>query len=186
MAEAMFRRLAEERGVEAEVRSAGIAALPGAPMSEQAAEVLRARGIETPDFRSTELDEELVKWADLILTMTVRHKSYLIGRFPDAVEKTHTLKEFAVSDPETAALIRERESLAAELQLKLALGQPVTEEEREKLLELERKLPDSDVDDPIGGGKERYEAAAAEIETAVRAVLDRLYSESRMSYDENA
>lgn len=184
MAEALFRHLAKEKGAEVEVRSAGIAALSGTPMSGHAAEVLRSRGIEPLDFRSTELDGKLVEWADLILTMTAQHKRYLLERFPGAVEKTHTLKEFALNDEKTEALFRERESLAAELQLRLALGQPVTEEEREKLRELERSLPDADVDDPIGGSRSRYEAAADEIEAAVRRVLERLYSDPRMRYDE--
>ena len=176
MAEALFRRLAAERGVGVEVKSAGVAALGGQPMSSHAADVLRSRGVEPGGFRSTEIDRRLTQWADLILTMTSHHKRQLLEMFPEAVEKTYALKEFAGVDAETAALHKERESLTAELQMKLALGQPVDGAERNRLYELERRLPSVDISDPIGGSRARYEQTAEEIEAAIRRVLDRLYS----------
>jgi len=177
MAEALFRKLAAARGVPAEVKSAGVAAYPGQPMSAHAADVLRERGIDPSGFRSSEATAELVRWADLILTMTSHHKRHLLELYPDAVEKTFALKEYAGADAETAALHAERESLAAELQMRMALGKPIRAEERERLYELDRKLPDPDISDPIGGSRARYERTADEIETAIRAVLERLYSE---------
>jgi protein-tyrosine phosphatase len=177
MAEALFRKLAAERGVPAEVKSAGVAALGGQRMSGHAADALRARGVDPSGFRSSEATPELVRWADLILTMTSHHKRHLLELYPEAVEKTYALKEYAGADAETAALYKERESLIADLQLKLALGQGISTEERRRLEELERRLPDPDVQDPIGGSRAQYERTADEIETAIRAVLDRLYSE---------
>lgn len=177
MAEAIFRRWAAERGADIEVRSAGVAALNGQPMSSHAAAVLRARGIEPGGFQSTEMDEALIDWAELIFTMTSHHKRRLLEQFPAAVEKTYALKEYAgAEDPLTAALLEERESLAAELQLKLALGQSISDAERDRLHELERRLPDYDVADPIGGSRSRYEQTADEIETAIRSIVNRLYS----------
>ncbi|TLS50507.1 low molecular weight protein arginine phosphatase [Paenibacillus antri] len=177
MAEALFRKRAAARGVPVEVKSAGVAAVPGQPMSGHAADVLRERGVDPSGFRSSEATPELVRWADLILTMTSHHKRHLLELYPDAVEKTFALKEYAGGDPETAALFAERESLAAELQMRLALGQQISNEEREKLYELDRRLPNPDVQDPIGGSRARYEKTADEIETAIAAALDRLYSE---------
>lgn len=174
MAEALFRRLAEERGIEAEVRSAGVSALDGQEMSGHSQEVLRKRGIAAESFRSSSLTESLVEWADLILTMTSLHKRMVMERFPSAVDKTYALKEYAHTDPETAKLYQERESLIAEVHIQMALDQPVGAEVHEKLAELEKKLPDVDISDPIGGSLELYEETAQEIEEAILAVLDQL------------
>jgi len=159
------------------VKSAGVAALGGQRMSGHAADALRARGVDPSGFRSSEATPELVRWADLILTMTSHHKRHLLELYPEAVEKTFALKEYAGADAETAALYQERESLIADLQLKLALGQEIRSDERRRLEELERRLPNPDVQDPIGGSRAQYERTADEIEAAIRAVLDRLYSE---------
>lgn len=174
MAEALFRRMAAERGVEAEVKSAGVSAVDGQEMSPHSQEVLRQRGIAADEFRSSFLDESMVDWADLILTMTMLHKQMVIERFPAAVDKTHALKEYANANPETAKLHQERESLIAELQIKQAMNQPVQDELHAKLAELEEKLPNVDIFDPIGGSLELYEQTAAEIEEAISSVLDKL------------
>jgi protein-tyrosine-phosphatase len=172
MAESLFRKLAAESGFEAEARSAGVAALNGTPMSKHSAEVLKKRDIKDGEsFRSSELTQELVDWADVILTMTSQHKRFLLESFPKAVEKTFTLKEYALDNPDVAALNRDRESLMAELQLKLALKQQITDEERNRLIELEKQLPDLDIVDPIGGALKTYEKVADEIEEALRAII---------------
>jgi protein-tyrosine-phosphatase len=174
MAEAIFRRLAETRGLPVEVKSAGVAAMNGQPMAGHARETLRNRGIAAEGFQSREVTEDTVAWADLILTMTSHHKRHLLELYPSAVEKTFALKEFAsAGNPVSAAFHQEREALVAELQLRLALNQPIREEERKRLYELEQQLPDVDIPDPIGGSRQLYEYTAAEIEQAATVVLDR-------------
>jgi len=91
MAEALFR--AKANGQEWEVRSAGVAAFDGQSASAHAIEVLRERGIDT-EHKSSSLSEELVDWADLILTMTESHKRAVLSIFPAAQSKVHTLREF--------------------------------------------------------------------------------------------
>ncbi len=172
MAESLFRKLAKEQGFDAEARSAGVSAINGAPMSRHSATVLKKRGIKDGhSFQSSELTAELVEWADTIFTMTSQHKRYLLEAFPQAVEKTYTLKEFAYDNPDTVALLRDREALIADLQLKMALNQPVTMDERNQVHELERKLPDFDIGDPIGGPLQTYEAVAQEMEEAIRIII---------------
>lgn len=175
MAEALFRSLASQRGIPVEVKSAGVSAFGGQPMAGHAQETLRARGIEgTEAFRSREATRELVEWADLVLTMTSQHKRLLLERFPEAIEKAYVLKEYAGTDAATAERFQEREALVADLQLKLALKQPIPEEAQARLLELEEQLPDVDIPDPIGGSLRLYEKTAADIEAAISAILDRL------------
>ena len=174
MAEALFRRMAEARGIPVKVKSAGVAAMAGQPMSRHAADVLRTKGLDPSGFRSSELTEADVEWADAILTMTANHKRHVLERFPSAVDKTHALKEFASDGGETAEKWKRREALVAELQLKMALGQPISNEERDRLYELDRQLPSLDIGDPIGGDRAQYERTADEIEAAIAAALDRL------------
>jgi protein arginine phosphatase len=70
MAEVMLRRALEETGVQGvSVESAGIGAWEGAPASEGAYLVLLERGIDLSGHRARLLSRELVKEADVILTM---------------------------------------------------------------------------------------------------------------------
>lgn len=99
MAAALFRRILEAQGLrdQVEVRSAGIAAELGAPASRFAQEALREVEISLADHQATRVNEQLVQWADLILTMTRRHKEVVTTAYPAAREKVHVLKEFLTS-----------------------------------------------------------------------------------------
>jgi protein-tyrosine-phosphatase len=108
MAEAMFR--AKTAGQPFEVRSAGVAAYAGQPASPHAQSVLAERGI-AHNHASSQLNEELLAWSDLILTMTGSHKRAILTYFPEATDKVHTLQEFAgiegirdIADPFGGAL----------------------------------------------------------------------------------
>lgn len=173
MAEGMFRQMAEQAGIRIEVRSAGVAAAGGTPISPQARIVLRDKGIKD-ELRSDMLDRNLTEWADLILTMTMNHKRFVIERFPDAVTKVHTLKEYALADPSVIHDLEERQALIASLQLNMAMNQPLDAEDQQRLAELEARLPSFDVADPIGGPVEVYEACAAEIGQALAQVIEKL------------
>lgn len=91
MAEAIFRD--KVQGLDVSVQSAGIAAMEGADASTHARKVLKDRGI-THRHQSQRLREDLIEWADLILTMTKSHKDLIGVWFPSASAKTYTLKEY--------------------------------------------------------------------------------------------
>ncbi|CAM4474079.1 protein-tyrosine phosphatase [Paenibacillus endophyticus] len=173
MAEAMLRRMAALRGITVAVRSAGISTIDGLPVSAHAVETLRQRDI---DHKSTSLalTGEAVGWADIILTMTSNHKRGLLQWYPEAVDKTYTLKEYANRDAQVLADIEELERLYSEMQMKQALGQQLTSQERNRLLELERKIPSFDIVDPFGGSLSIYNSSASEIEDALVKLLDKL------------
>ncbi|MGG4493285.1 low molecular weight protein arginine phosphatase [Brevibacillus reuszeri] len=108
MAEAMFR--AKTAGLGYEVRSAGVAAFPGQEASLHAKQVLDERGIEHA-HASSRLDEGLIDWSDVILTMTNSHKHAIQSFFPIAIPKVYTLREFVgiegfadIADPFGGAL----------------------------------------------------------------------------------
>lgn len=99
MAAALFKGILKERNLlgQVEVRSAGVAAEAGASASRFAQEALREVHVSLSDHRACRISDELVKWADLILTMTRRHKEAVAATYPAARDKIHVLKEFLTS-----------------------------------------------------------------------------------------
>ncbi|GKU76964.1 protein-tyrosine-phosphatase [Paenibacillus sp. L3-i20] len=155
------------------VRSAGVSTIDGLPISANAQATLRNREIQHTGT-SRAMTAEAVNWADLILTMTSGHKRDLLHWHPEAVDKTFTLKEYANQDERVLKDISELEGLYTEMQMKLALGGQLTSEERQRLLELERRIPSFDIADPFGGTLSVYESCSNEIGEAVKGLLDRL------------
>lgn len=97
MAEAMFRAMIQDKNIQ--VASAGIAALDGSSASENALKILEEKNI-AHDHRAQRITEELIEWADLILTMTFGHKQVLLLYYPGSVGKVYTLKEYVTEEEE--------------------------------------------------------------------------------------
>lgn len=176
MAEGLFRDMAVKAGIDAEVRSAGVAAFDGDRISHHSATILRKRGLPA-DGTSSTLTKKHIAWADLILTMSLSHKRALVQRHPEAIEKTYTLREYVERDEESATALTAQEKLVAEMELKRSLGQTVPAEDYSKLRELQRQTPDYDIADPFGGSLDTYQATAAEIEASLRKLIDMLKPE---------
>ena len=71
MAQGLFQHLLQEKGIkDIEVTSAGTAANDGEPVSENAVAVLGELGIDISAHRAKGLDDQILKEADLIFTMT--------------------------------------------------------------------------------------------------------------------
>jgi protein-tyrosine phosphatase len=78
MAEAVARREIERRGWQhVAVGSAGVSASPGMPASTPALFAVETRGLDLADHRARQLNEDLVEWADVILTMGPSHLAYV-------------------------------------------------------------------------------------------------------------
>ncbi len=90
MAEAILKA---EQITGVSVRSAGISAFSGAPVSGHSAALIREAGFEEPG-PSAPADREAVEWADLILTMTDSHKRMLEQTIREAAGKTFTLNAY--------------------------------------------------------------------------------------------
>ncbi len=173
LAEGMFRQLAKARGYAVEIRSAGVHAVDGQPISQHSSTILEQKGI-TETLTSSALNESVMAWADLILTMTMNHKAAIIQQYPEAVEKVYTLKEYVGTDANHQDVIEERDRLLSELQMKQALSEPISQEEAERFYALQAKLPDPDVADPFGGSIADYESCAQEIEGLLYQLVDHL------------
>jgi len=66
-------RIALERGIDLEIRSAGTVGLANLPAEPHAIAVCREQGIDISGHRSRALTTDLVAWADRILVMELRH-----------------------------------------------------------------------------------------------------------------
>jgi tRNA threonylcarbamoyl adenosine modification protein (Sua5/YciO/YrdC/YwlC family) len=110
MAEAMLRHhLAEKlkwpvdklEDIGVLVLSAGIAAAPGGRAAEEAITIMRERGLDLTQHESQPLSDRLVRFADLILTMTRGHREAIVGHWPEAAERTFVISRNKgdVADP---------------------------------------------------------------------------------------
>jgi len=94
MAEYLTRELARRRGIEVEVKSAGVWAVQGEPATEETIAVLQELGIDAKPHRSQPLDWDLLEWADLVLTMEEWQKRQIVAKAPEVKDKVFTLPEF--------------------------------------------------------------------------------------------
>src|SRR4029453_8303241 len=92
---AVERLLDDRLGPTVSVSSAGTHALVGQPISEPMAALLRDTGVEPDSFEARRLSEQMLKQADLILSMTRAQRSLVVELWPAAVRRTFTLREFA-------------------------------------------------------------------------------------------
>ncbi len=103
MAEALFKDMLEkldEEMDEIKVHSAGIYATQNLSASAHAIDVMRNRGIDLSKHKSRLLTEKMIDEADLILTMTLRHKQGILNIAPEAENKVFTLKEYVAEENE--------------------------------------------------------------------------------------
>lgn len=89
----------EERGVM--VMSAGVAAMQGGRAAENAVEVMQKHGLDLSAHESQPLNDRMVKYADLLLTMTRGHREAILTQWPEAKDRTFTIARDRgdVSDP---------------------------------------------------------------------------------------
>jgi protein-tyrosine-phosphatase len=81
--------------------SAGLAAPPGAPASEEAVTVLGERGIDLRPHRSRLVETDMVQAAAVIVVMTVFHAEQMEAVFGGAVhDKLFLLRSFDDAAPE--------------------------------------------------------------------------------------
>jgi len=130
MAQALLQhRLAEVLGCAIEdladagvmVISAGLAAMTGAPASPPAVEAMQARGLDLAQHESRPLSEVLVRFADVILTMTHGHREAILSQWPEAEDKTELIRRDGrdVDDP-IGGDVAQYESCARQIDAHLA------------------------------------------------------------------
>nr|WP_282580114.1 low molecular weight protein arginine phosphatase [Natroniella sulfidigena] len=99
MAEVLFQDLLEKNNLDNyDVESAGIAAVDGKSAARQAIEVMKEEDLDLTTHQTSYLTVDLITEADLILTMTQRHKLSILDAYPQVEDKIYTLKEYAATD----------------------------------------------------------------------------------------
>lgn len=82
------------------VASAGVHAGGGSPASPEAVTLMGEMGCPLDRHLSQQLTEQLVRSADLIITMTRGHRQAMLASWPDAAPRTRLLMPDAdLSDP---------------------------------------------------------------------------------------
>ncbi len=99
MAEAMFKKLLQEHGIEdIVVGSAGTSVFYPSGASQNSIEIMNERGIDLSTHRSRQVDTKMIEEAYLIFTMTAQHRENVLRLRPNAADKVFTLKEFVQSN----------------------------------------------------------------------------------------
>jgi protein-tyrosine phosphatase len=161
---AVERLLASKLGPTVTVSSAGTHALVGHPISDPMAALLTDSGIKPDSFEARRLSENMLKEANLVLTMTRAQRGLVVELWPPAVRRTFTLREFArllsLVDPAALSAGSPAERLKGAIPLAAAGRgrQQVPPEE-------------DDVVDPFRLSNAVYAASFAQIRSAVDAVV---------------
>ena len=92
MAEGLLRTRLAQRGVAANVSSAGLS-FDDQPATAESVVAVGRRGVDIESHRSRILDAQLVEDADLIIALERFHAREVMVLDPDAVHRTFTLKE---------------------------------------------------------------------------------------------
>ena len=98
MAQKLFEKMWPEFGVSSQkmhAASAGLHAIKGDRISQQAEDVLREEGIDASTHRSRPVNRDEISRAHLVFTMTENHRQELLRRFPDVEDKVKVISEFA-------------------------------------------------------------------------------------------
>ena len=95
MAKGYLEKRLKELGKEGiEVSSAGVASLMGREPTEEAKQVATEEGADISGHRARLATEFDIKESDLIFVMENGHRQYIVNKYPKAVKKTYTLKDF--------------------------------------------------------------------------------------------
>lgn len=173
MAEAILKSITDRF----KVQSAGIYASFGSPFSNGTKEVLSDVGIRA-EHESQLITEGLIDWADIVLTMTHKHKQLLMQDFPSKKDKYFTLKEYNIKYKERA--LNQYSFALKRLKTKQDLFQEpkegfdtalekevvITEYVKKELAEVQKakhKLNKEDIQDPFGQSKAGYQATYDEL-----------------------
>ena len=93
MAEAIFNALNEDKNIIS--KSAGISIVPNSIVSNHAAFILKMEyNIDILNRKAVQIEDDLIKEADLILTMTYPMNVFLQNEYNEYIKKIFTLKEY--------------------------------------------------------------------------------------------
>jgi protein-tyrosine phosphatase len=93
MAEAIFNNYCENKNISA--ASAGVNIVTGSKTSKNAAETTKSNtGEDISSRNAVQISLNMLKEADIVLTMTVNHKRFITTEYPNFSSKVFTLNEY--------------------------------------------------------------------------------------------
>ncbi|WDV46070.1 hypothetical protein PV797_21755 [Clostridiaceae bacterium M8S5] len=143
MAEAILRDALEklsDKYNDIKVESAGICAVDNGLATTQAIFVMKEQGIDISSHKARRLNEDIIKEADLILTMTKHHKEAILKMYNQAKDKVFTLKEYSLKDIDFDSILDETNSLYTQLNKRRTLLKQERLGEIKSLLDKKDKL----------------------------------------------
>ncbi|MGJ9372892.1 low molecular weight phosphatase family protein [Nesterenkonia sp. CF4.4] len=154
------------------VLSAGTHAHVGDDMEAQMKDRLAHYGADTADFVAEQLEPEMIRRSDLVLTATRGHVRDILSDVPDSAQKVFTLREFArlLESLDEAALTEALVSAETTAE-KLAALVPLVAEQREHA---QSPTSSDDVVDPYMMPDEVFDESFAQVRGPIEALRDTL------------
>jgi protein-tyrosine phosphatase len=164
VAAALLAARTAQIGVDVRVSSAGVLE-SGRPASAHSVDILSARGLDLSTHRSTTVTKELIRSADLIVTMAREHVRHAVVLVPEAWPRTFTLKNVVIRG-EKVGPRQSGEEISDWLE-RVHAG-------RTRAQLLGSSLED-DVADPIGQARGAYSRMVGELDDLVERLVTLLW-----------
>ncbi|CAI3802833.1 arsenate reductase/protein-tyrosine-phosphatase family protein [Pseudarthrobacter sp. MM222] len=150
------------------VASAGTLAVVGAPVQLPSARIIESRGGRPDGFAARQLTPEMLRGADIVLTMTASHRSAVVRLEPSALKRTFTIREFA----RMLKALEERDAGPAPDADLVTWWKALPQRAAAvRHLALVNDAADNDVADPYRLGPEAYQRMEDELAPAVLTIL---------------
>ncbi|MGW6130753.1 LCP family glycopolymer transferase [Cellulomonas sp. NPDC055163] len=164
-AERLLRaRLGEDGDVV--VLSAGTAATPEGELPAPLVEHLGSVGADAEPHEARELDRDLVRSADVVLTATREERAAVVRAVPSAIRRTFTLRELARVARALGPEVLPEGDVAERLAALVAAAA------RHRTPTAPRAAADDDVLDPYGRDEAAYDAAFRQVLSAVEVIAE--------------
>ncbi|MDR2252588.1 MAG: hypothetical protein LBD97_01790 [Bifidobacteriaceae bacterium] len=152
------------------VESAGVAAdgVAGRPVDRWTRSYLSKRGVNSSAHGARQLNGALIGNAELILTMTLDQRAWVVAEVPRALRRTFTIREFA------------RLALAVRGQNPNSLSDMVRRAAASRAVYPVAPGGSDEIADPAGGLPADYEAAFEMIDRAVALIVPELTRYERL------
>jgi len=173
MAEQIFNQLASKHQLPVTAHSAGLAAMTGEPMTAESQQAMANLNYTPAAHHAKDLTPEMLANSDLVLAMTLEHRSDIARMLPKASRYSFTLDEFSrlvyflTTNPEHSIEFTKRLEETREEFLRRAISEAIL---------LRGMVPTGDdpkdVTDPYGEGIEVYKEVAENIDSMVKLIME--------------
>ncbi|KTS09166.1 low molecular weight phosphatase family protein [Microbacterium testaceum] len=164
------------------IESAGTGALVGSGVPDQAQRLAASRGIDASAHRARQIDNDMIRGADLIVAMAREHRRLIVESLPAAMRRTFTLRELAriaeFVEPRLEQAVIDSGATTAADGMRAAVGLAAA---LRGTVEPPASPEEFDVVDPYRRSDETYERSFVELAPAADRVADYLGSAARIA-----